>query len=136
MVELAGYLHPRDVLTLLRERDGGRYPSPGALGEPPAPHDVGLDNVTFTQELESSSVAADGMSAGPQSDPAGAANRPEEGEDTQKKANVHEFDLTFVNEEEGPVCMKGIFYYKIGTQDTLAHEPIKAIPFGHLLLNS
>ncbi|CCW62115.1 unnamed protein product [Phytomonas sp. EM1] len=142
MMELTGYLHPRDVMALLQERDLGKFTFQSSVAEVEHSHIEASGKVASHRDKKNSKDVKDGrlirerIKASSSAGTGGTLNTPAEEEGIKKKGNAQEFELVFVNDDEGPVCIKGIFYYKVGTRDTLAFEPIKAITFGHILLNS
>lgn len=106
LAEDVGYLHPEDVVAMLRESD--RY------------HD-GVRRCVDTDEAMPTS-------------PPGEHGTPVKQPDSPEAVNVRQFDLVMVTATDGPTCLKGLLYYKIGTGESQAHEPIRVIPFGQLLL--
>ncbi|KPA86257.1 putative mitochondrial hypothetical protein [Leptomonas pyrrhocoris] len=126
VVEEVGYLHSRDVLRMLRERDYGDHFS---------------DNI--------GTAVADALGEGGEKDTSkgsrGAAGKTKHSkrisEDTSASTasspdNARVFSLYFVNRTDAPMVLKGILYYKIGKRNKLATAPIRCIPFGFVLLEA
>lgn len=115
VVEQVGYLASRDVLRMLRERDGD---------------DVYDDFIGSTVaetlgegELKEGKTTAPADSAAPNTAPS-------------MTSKGHSFSLCFLNPTDAPIVLKGMLYYKVGKRRELATAPIRCIPFGSVLLEA
>ncbi|KPI90243.1 hypothetical protein ABL78_0625 [Leptomonas seymouri] len=135
LVEEVGYLHSRDVLRMLRERDYGDHFSDymsnavtDTLGE-------GEEGTAGEASSSCSDCRGDnGSSAKTQRSEHISGNAATTAVSSCKNARV--FSLYFVNPTDAPMVLKGLLYYKIGKRSELASASIRCIAFGSLLLEA
>jgi hypothetical protein len=137
IVEEVGYLHSRDVLRMLRERDYGDHFSDyigsavtDALGE----GEEHRMNKSSSSSSRSSTVGG-----------ATASGVEKHAKDTVSSTpapvptpsdNARVFSLYFVNPTDALMVLKGVLFYKLGLRCQLANAPIQCIPFGFVVLEA